>query len=131
MRGEFSIEPPLKLSEIRDSDFLPADEGNLQLASIELLLSRAERETDAEVITTITCDRVVPWTSAPCNPGDLLESVRVLIAECQGHKISGQIVLYDEDHLGCVSRVIVDESGAREERAELVWPDGSKAKALQ
>lgn len=130
VRGELRIEPPLKLSQIKASSFLPVGDGGGRIAEIELQLARDETETDTSLVTVVTCNRVAPWTSSPYDARNLLESVEALMEECAGHDVTGQLVMYDSEFLGCVARIVVDENGVREERAQLVWPDGSEAEPL-
>lgn len=130
VRGEFRIDPPLKLSEIKESGFLSDDDGGSQIRSIVLVLDHEEMETDTSVTTVVTCSRVVPWMASPFDPRGLPEDVEELRAECGGHTVTGQMVLYDSERLGYASRVIADSSGVREEEARLVWPDGTEADPL-
>jgi Family of unknown function (DUF6205) len=130
VRGEYRIEPPLKWVQIKESSFLPSDRGGSQVSDVVLQLTEEERETDEGVFVTVTCDKVAPWTASTCDPVNLLDSVKDLVAECAGHNVTGEMIAYDTEYLGYVTRVIVDDEGAREERARLVWPDGSEAESL-
>lgn len=128
--GEYRIDPPLKWSEIKKSGFLSSDQGGSQITDIVLQLTQEERDTDTEFITVVTCDRVIPWTDSTYDPRNLLENAKELIAECGGHSVTGQMVAYDTEAVGYVIRVVVDAAGAREEKARMVWPDGSEVESL-
>jgi hypothetical protein len=130
VRGEYRIDPPLKLSEIKESGFLSSEDGGGAIRSIVLALTHDERETDEAVTTVITCSRVVPWMASPFDPRGLLEDVEELRAECAGHTVTGQMVLYDAERLGCVSRVVATPEGVREEGGRIVWPDGTEVDPL-
>lgn len=130
VRGEFRIDPPLKWSEIKGSSFLREEQGGTEVTDIVLQVSTQSFDAEEGVRTVITCDRAVPWSHAPYDPRNLLENVYTLRAECVGHKVTGQVVLYDMERVGHVSRIVSDEKGVREEQARLVWPDGEDADPL-
>ncbi|MFE0472457.1 DUF6205 family protein [Streptomyces sp. NPDC058947] len=130
VRGEFRIDPPLKWSDIRNSRFLPADHGGTEITDIVLQVQTETTDDDEGVRTLFTCDRVVPWTRAPYSPTTMLENVEDLRTECSGHSVTGEMVLYDTERVGYVTRVVSDRDGVREERARLVWPDGSEVEPL-
>ncbi|MCP9209671.1 DUF6205 family protein [Streptomyces sp. NEAU-Y11] len=129
VRGEFRIDPPLKWPAIKDSAYLANGDG-AAMTDIILRVDAEESDTEDGIHTVITSSRVVPWTSAPYDPRNLLSNIKDLQAECTGHVIQGQMVLYDVEMPGYITRVILDEAGPREERARLVWPDGSEAEPL-
>jgi hypothetical protein len=130
VRGEFHIDPPLKWAEIKNSRFLHSDQGGTEITDVILQVTANEFDDDEGVRTVITCDRVVPWMASPYDPSNLLENVEDLRAECAGHTVTGQMVLYDIERLGYVGRVVSDAEGVREERARLIWPDGSEVDPL-
>lgn len=127
--GEFRIEPPLILSEIKQSSFLPDSEGGSRAGDVVLKLDRRSTETDTEVVTAITCECAVPWTTSTYDARNLLEDVKELVAECEGHKVSGQMIAYDIE-TWYVTRVVVDSDGVREDVAKMVWPDGTEVESL-
>lgn len=130
VRGEFRIDPPLKWSEIKVSSFLPQEQGGSEITDLVLQVLSEERETEEGVITVLTCDRAIPWTHSPYDPANLLENAEELRAECAGHDVSGEMVLYDTERVGYVTRIAIDGDGVREERARLLWPDGEEAEPL-
>lgn len=130
VRGELRIDPPLKWSEIRKSRFLRTEEGGTEVTDLVLDVHAARQDTDEGMNTVITCDRAVPWNTSPHDPRNLLENVRGLRAENPGHTVTGELVLYDADFLGDVRRIVSDDVGVREEKARLVWPDGTEAETL-
>lgn len=130
VRGEFLIDPPLKWSEIKNSRFLHSADGGAEVTDLVLAVSTEEYDTDEGVSTVITCDRAVPWSHSPYDPRNLLEDAKELRAECAGHTVTGQMVLYDAERLGLVIRVVSDADGVREEQARLAWPSGGEADPL-
>lgn len=130
VRGEYRIDPPLTLAEVEKSSFLSEQEGGSQITDIVLSLEHEERRTETEVITTITCSRVIPWSASAYDPCNLLENVQGLVAECRGHAVTGEVVAYDADLTGYVMRVVADADGVREEKARMIWPDGSEVEPL-
>ena len=131
VRGEYRIEPPLTLAEVEKSSFLPESEGGAQVPDIVLSLDREEHRTETQVVTTITCSRATPWTTSAYDPGNLLEDVQALVAECRGHAVTGEVVAYDSDLTGYVMRVVADSDGVRQETARMIWPDGSSVEPLR
>jgi hypothetical protein len=127
--GELCIEPPLTLAEIKQSSFLSTSDGGTRVADVVLQLTQETRETDTEVVTVITCERAVPWTTSTYDAGNLLEDVKELVAECGERKVSGQMIAYDTE-IWYVTRVVVDEDGVREEVAKMIWPDGTEVESL-
>lgn len=127
--GEFRIEPPLTLAEIKQSNFLPASEGGSHVGDMVLQLDHSSTETDTEVVTVITCKRAVPWTTNTYDARNLLEDAKGLVAECGEHKVFGQMTAYDTE-TWYVTRVVVDEDGVREEEAKMIWPDGTEVESL-
>jgi hypothetical protein len=130
VRGEFHIDPPLKWVEVKNSRFLHTDQGGTEITDVVLQVTAEEFDDDEGVRTVITCNRVVPWTASPYDPRNLLENMEELRAECTGHTVTGQMILYDIERVGYVSRIVSDSEGVREERALLIWPDGSEADPL-
>lgn len=130
VRGEFRIEPPLKWSEIKVSSFLHAEQGGSGITDLVLQVISEDHDTEDGVNTVITCDRAVPWTHSPYDPANLLENAEDLRAECAGHEVTGEMVLYDTERVGLVTRIVMDAEGVREERARLLWPNDEEAEPL-
>lgn len=133
VRGELTIKPPLKWRQIHESRFYAegmdrrAGRGIPSAARPDVVLDvlREDTATEEGFNTRLYCTRAVPYQGAPYTAGTLVEDIEELCAAFPGHTIRGQIVLYDEEP-GSVRRVIADDDGVREERARLVWPDGTE-----
>lgn len=130
VQGEFRIDPPLKWPEIKNHGLLSQEDGGTRITDIVLQVAATETDTDEGVHTVVTCARVVPWRGSVYDAENLLANVEELRAECAGHTVTGEMVLYSRDYPGYVMRVVSDADGVRKEAARLVWPDGSEAKPL-
>lgn len=125
VRGELVIEPALKWCEIKKSRFALGDHLGPDDPGIMLLVASEDHETDEGVNTVISCSRVIPWSRSPYDPGDLAGDVRELCAELEGHSVTGEMTLYDTDMRGDLRRVIVRGGEVSEDRARMMWSDGT------
>lgn len=129
VRGELVIEPALKWREIKKSRFVPGDPPRFDDPGVMLLVTSKDNETDEGVTTVISCNRVVPWSHSPYDPGDLAEDLRELCTELDGHSVTGEVVLYDTESRD-IRRLVVAGGEVREDRARTLWPDGTPVALL-
>lgn len=127
--GYLKISPPLKWSEIRNSEFFPDTMASTYGPSIALYAEREDVETDEGVSTLITSNSAGPVTDTDfdCrNLGKDVESLASVMKEL-GHQVEGVLIVQPRDYGdGGIWRVISDADGVRKEFAKLQWPDGSE-----
>lgn len=129
VKGAFTISPPLKWSEIKNSRFYLDDKPDSRDdPGVVLDVERADEETDSGVSIVFTSSVAVPWReSFDCR--NLEGDVQALVVEMaeSGRTVQGQMVV-SGDWVGDIWRVVADEQGVRKEMARFQWPDGSDVK---
>lgn len=125
--GCFTIDPPLKWAEIKNSRFYLEDKpASRDDPGVVLSVERADVETDDGVSIVFTCSMALPWReSFDCR--DLDKDVKALAEEMRGigRTVQGQMVV-NGDWAGDIWRVVADDDGVRKETASFTWPDGTK-----
>ena len=125
--GKFTIDPPLKWSEIKESRFYLGDKpGSRNDPGVILDVERSEIETDDGVSIVFTSSSAVPWReSFDCR--NLEQDVKELADAMTeaGRTVRGEMVVGGE-WVGDIWRVISDGAGVRKEEACFQWPDGTE-----
>lgn len=126
VNGYFTIDPPLKWAEIKESRFYLEDKPDSRDdPGVVLRVERSDQETDDGVSIVFTCSMALPWRdSFDCR--DLEKDTKALADEMEkiGRTVRGQMVVNGE-WAGDIWRVIADEQGVRKEEARFQWPDGT------
>jgi len=123
--GRFTIEPPLTWSQIKSSRFnVEAETG--KSPDIRFEIFQEETETEDGLSIRIYCRGAVPYQPSRFGAYTLAEDATELCDAFPGHEIRGEMILCGDDS-GDIRRVVIDDAGVREEKARLLWPDGTEA----
>jgi Family of unknown function (DUF6205) len=123
--GRFTIEPPLTWSQIKNSRF-NVEDGTGKSPDIRFEVFQEETETDEGLNIRIFCRSVAPYQPSRFGAYTLVEDAAELRDAFPGHEIRGEMILCGDDS-GDIRRVVIDDTGVREEKARLLWPDGTEA----
>ena len=123
--GRFSIDPPLTWAQIKSSRF-NVEAGTGKSPDIRFEVFQEETETEEGLSIRIYCTGAVPYQQSRFGAYTLAEDAAELREAFPGHEIQGEMILCGDDS-GDIRRVVLDATGVREEKARLLWPDGTEA----
>lgn len=131
VEGELTITPPLEWGQLKESTFFAegthAHRHPSNAPDVKFLVEEDEEETSQGFYLKRYAAHVVPYREEPYRCRTILDDIRSLIGDFPENEFRGIFILTGE-YVGDLRRILVDERGVREEKAKLIWPDGSEVK---
>jgi hypothetical protein len=122
-RGAVTIDPPLNHAEIRASG---VDVGRDEWPDLRLKIAETFEETPDGVLSRRTANALIPGCEDDVTGYDFAGSLAAAVSRLSdAHTLNGQFTREGADQ-GDVERWVVTDGRIHNEKARLVWPDGSQ-----